>query len=113
MNDTATVSAAFLPIAFERLSPEERRSADAYTLAAALADTADAALAVAAASIDTRRRLVEALTRTVYADGDRDALRSAKADALRERSVLASLGDRGRALRQLSSILQTLLRSAV
>lgn len=107
MNDTA---AAFLPTGYERLAPEERRQLAFGDLARSAGEVADAVLLVASASIATRHRLAEAQTRVLLA-GDADDPTPAKCDVIRERAVLASLGDRSRALRQLSSILQSLLKA--
>lgn len=106
MDDTA---AAFSPTAYERLSPQERRALDFGALARSAGEVADTVLEVAAASIATRKRLVEAQVRVLVLVGG--AQTTAKCEALVERATLAALGDRGRALKLLSSILQSLLRS--
>lgn len=108
----ATTGAAFRVIPYEELEPEERRTASAHTLATALADCADAALAIASASIAARQRLVEALVRTVTLPRDDPRFPDAKCTVLEARAMLGMLADRSRALRLLSSVLQTLLRSA-
>jgi len=94
----------------EALTPKELQALSGYEMASALNELIAEMSEIGREAISARIQLAKA-KKAVLRAGSREAAIEAKADAIDAQAVLDTYRDRARTLRDLRSILQTLIRA--